>query len=259
MMNSTEISPPDLARSPEPQERLIVALDVPEADAARRMVDELGDVVSFYKVGYQLFISSGLGFVQELGDRGKRVFVDLKMDDIEETVKLAIANLARIPAIKLATLHGSGATARAGRAGRGVDNTSLNLLSITLLSSLGEDDLKDLMLVGQDEQRYRFQSLDDYVMWRADQGLSNGADGVIASGATIQLLRHRFADKDFLIVSPGIRPPGSVTDDHKRTATPQQAIAAGADYLVVGRPIRDAKNRRDAAEQIIEDIAAGVG
>lgn len=242
--------PPMLIRlEDEARDRLIVALDVDNRRDALAIVDDLEGLVSFYKVGYQLFLAEGMRLVDELVGRGIRVFLDLKMDDVEETITSALREIARHN-VSLLTINGGVATARAAQNGRG-DAKSARILSVTLLSSLDARDLTDLGVIGPDK---RFHSLTDYVLWRAETLVAAGCDGLIASGETIGQVRERVGPEP-IIVSPGIRPSGSSTDEHKRPSTPRSAIAAGADYLVVGRPIRNAPDRRAMAAKVIEEIA----
>jgi orotidine-5'-phosphate decarboxylase len=235
-------------KNANPSERLIVALDVPTKAEAQQIVGALDGLVTFYKVGFQLFIAEGMSYVRELIDRGNKVFLDLKMDDVEETITSAVREITR-NGVHLLTLHGNGATARAAIAGRGSSEYP-KVLSVTLLSSLDGQDLIDLQILGKNG---KFSSLMDYVLWRADQAVKAGCDGLIASGDTISEIRSRLGP-DPLIISPGIRPAGIASDDHKRAATPMAAIQAGADYLVVGRPIRNAADPADMARRIIGDI-----
>jgi orotidine-5'-phosphate decarboxylase len=236
------------AKTISASERLIVALDVSTSDEARRIVASLRGVTSFYKVGYQLFVTEGMAYVRELLDSGYRVFLDLKMDDIGETITSAVREIARNE-VHLLTLQGIGAAARAAVAGRGGASFP-KILSVTLLSSMSERDLADLHLVGPDK---RFPGLLDFVLWRAEEAIGAGCDGVIASGESIGEVRKRLGP-DPLIVSPGIRPSAHDTNDHKRPTTPGAAILAGADYLVVGRPIRQAADPRAVALAVIAEI-----
>jgi orotidine-5'-phosphate decarboxylase len=215
---------------------------------ALEIVNELGDRVSFYKVGLQLFVAEGMPFVRELIQSGKRVFLDLKMDDVEETITLAVREIAKNN-VDLITLHGNAATTRAALSGRG-DARIPKVLSVTLLSSLDGQDLKDVGMLGANTKS---KTLIEHVLHRAEQAVAAGADGLIASGESIAQVRAKVGARP-LIVSPGIRPPGSPTDEHKRSTTPSEAILAGADFLVVGRPIRNASDRRAMAERIIDDI-----
>ena len=231
--------------SPKPKtaDRLIVALDVDTAKKALDIIEDLNGLVSFFKVGYQLFIAEGLTFVRRLIERNNRVFLDLKMDDVEETIRRAVANIAASE-VEFLTIHGSGATVRAARDGRGAREKP-KLLSVTLLSSLDANDLKDLFADSK-------LTVESYVKWRAKQAIDNGCEGLIASGETIGMLRKLYPSA--IIVAPGIRPADSSRDDHKRALSPDDAIRAGADYLVVGRPIRNSSNPRNAAEKIIEEM-----
>jgi orotidine-5'-phosphate decarboxylase len=242
-----------MTQSPPPaKDRLIVALDVATKDEALHLVDDLDGLVSFFKVGYQLFLAVGMDFVRELVRRRKNVFLDLKMDDVEETIFLAVGVIARED-VRFLTIHGSGATTRAALKGRGQSNHP-KILSVTLLTSLNQQDLADLNILGP---KGRFADLDQYVEWRAEQAITAGSDGLIASGSSVGSLRKKFGNGP-LIVCPGIRQATDATNDHKRPATAREAMAAGADYLVVGRPIRDASDRRAKADSIIEDIEAGM-
>ena len=231
--------------SPKPKtaDRLIVALDVDTTKKALDIIEDLNGLVSFFKVGYQLFIGEGLTFVRRLIEGNNRVFLDLKMDDVEETIRRAVANIAASE-VEFLTIHGSGETVRAARDGRGAREKP-KLLSVTLLSSLDANDLKDLFADSK-------LTVESYVKWRAKQAIDNGCEGLIASGETIGMLRKLYPSA--IIVAPGIRPADSSRDDHKRALSPDDAIRAGADYLVVGRPIRNSSNPRNAAEKIIEEM-----
>lgn len=237
----------------DPKDRLIVALDVPTRGDALKLVDELDGLVSFFKVGYQLFLAEGMAFVKELAQRRNRIFLDLKMDDVDETITLAVREISKSD-VTFVTIHGNGATARAAQAGRNGSGVP-KILSLTLLSSLDEGDLKDLQILGK---KGRFQSLTDYAKWRAEEAIKAGVDGLIASGETVRPIRD-LVPSSTIIVTPGIRASGVASDDHKRSLSPTAAIRAGADYLVVGRPIRNATNRADAARAIIEEIKGASG
>lgn len=231
-----------------PAERLIVALDFESADDANRLIQKLDGVVSYYKVGLQLFVAEGMPFVQSLIDRGHRVFLDLKMDDVEETIASAVREIARFP-IELITLNGGAATIRSAVRGRGASITP-RILSLTLLSSLNAQDLTELKLLGDGG---RFASLDEYIRWRVDLATEAGCDGFVASGDSVKIVRQH-AGPGPLIITPGVRPAGTATDEHKRPTTPASAIAAGSDFLVVGRPIRNAADPRREAEGIVHEI-----
>jgi len=246
------------------QERLIVALDVHSLEEARRYVKELEGVVWFYKIGLELFLAVNADFIEELRLRNCRIFLDLKMNDIDETVRRAV-NLAADLGVDFLTILGNHATAKAAVLGRG--DRPMKILTVPLLSSWGEKDLQDLGLLGASEEssmlvhsggpRRFFHTLNDYVLWRADMAMAQGCDGLIASGQYVRILRERFGEKA-LIVSPGVRPAGQNTHEHQRYLTPFDAIQAGADYLVVGRPIRDAASRVNAAQGIQDEIAAAL-
>lgn len=233
-----------------PKDRLIVALDVSTRDDALRLADALGGSVTFVKIGYELFISQGWPIVEEMSRRGLSVFLDLKMDDIPETITRSVRHIAANPAVRLLTIHGGAKTAAAAKAGKGA--SALRLLQVTLLTSMNEDDLRSMFLLGDG---WKFASAAEYVAWRAEVALANGADGLIASAQEAAMLRERFG-RDFTLVCPGIRPAGESVSDHKRAMTPSGAVAAGATQIVVGRPIRDATDPRGKAAQIIDEIAS---
>jgi orotidine-5'-phosphate decarboxylase len=231
-----------------PRDRLIVALDLPTVDEARSLVRTLGDEVSFYKIGLELILSdtpgdSGLGLVSELVDAGKRVFVDAKLLDIPNTVERSVDRVADLGASFL-TVHGHDlqtlGAAVSGRGGR-----ELKLLAVTVLTSLNSGDL--------DEQGITMSPA-DLVLRRANLAKQAGFDGVIASGQEAAAVRSS-TGSGFLIVTPGIRLPGSAAGDQQRIMTPQHAIAAGADYIVVGRPINAASDPRAAAATFVKHMA----
>ncbi|MGQ0428538.1 MAG: orotidine-5'-phosphate decarboxylase [Gammaproteobacteria bacterium] len=225
------------------RERLIFAMDVPEADAARRLADTLGDAVAFYKIGLELFTSGDAwGLVDWMAGRGKRVFLDLKFFDVPATVAAAVRNL-RGRGVAFTTVHGNQAimeTAAAAAAG------DVGILAVTVLTSLDRGDLDDLGFqcdVGQ------------LVLSRARRALAAGCAGVVSSGMEAKLLRAGVDDR-LIVVTPGIRPvENRPSDDQKRAVNVEQAFANGADYIVVGRPIRDAADPRAAAEAIQATIA----
>jgi len=227
-----------------PRERLIVALDVDTREEALALVDRLGDAVSFYKIGLQLFMAGNyLELVQELGRRGKHVFVDLKFFDVPETVASAVRQMKDCGA-RFATVHGNDAMLRAACQEKG---RSLKLLAVTVLTSLDEGDLRDLGFT---------VSVEKLVLSRARRALQVGCDGVISSGLEARALRGELGES-FLIVSPGIRPvENRLVDDQKRVVSVEQAFRNGADYIVVGRPIRNAPDARAAALAIQRTIAA---
>jgi orotidine-5'-phosphate decarboxylase len=228
--------------------RLIVALDVDTQVEAMEIVDDLHGLEVMYKIGLQLFVTGELrNLLRKLSDLGVGVFLDYKMHDIDETISATVRNITRYGNVEFLTLHGNGATTQAAKEGRG-DKRKPRLLSIPLLSSLDEEDLIAEGFVSPE----RFQTMDDYVLRKARTALENGADGLIASGDTIRLIRK--AHPNAVIVSPGIRPSGIGRDDHKRVMTPSDAIMAGADHIVVGRPIRNATKRKDVAQKILDEI-----
>ncbi len=231
------------------RERLIVALDFNNRDDALGLVDKLQGEVETYKVGYELFISEGPQIIVSLVQHQKKVFLDLKMDDIGVTMSRAVTAIKTL-GVSFLTLKGNGATARAAREGRGAGPPPL-FLQVTYLSSQDEADLHD---------EYGANiPLQQFIRIRAEKILEAGCDGVIASGASVGDLRGyldgRVARvKTPTIVVPGIRPEWAEPDDHKRFLTPTDAIHTGADYLVVGRPIRHASDPADAAHRIIDEI-----
>ena len=237
------------------QDRIIMALDVADRNTALQLVDELEDHISFFKIGYQLFVAEGMPFVDELVKRKKRIFLDLKMDDVGATITLAVEAIAEHNVYFL-TVHGNSATARAALKGRSQSNRTLpKILSLTLLTSLDSTDLRDLGVIGEHAE---CKSLSEYVDWRAKQAIDAQCDGLIAAGENVERLRSKYPDT--LIVTPGVRLQNGAPDDHKRPTTPRQAIAHGADYLVIGRPIRDVASgeRLDLVERITREIDLGI-
>ena len=223
------------------RERLIMALDVPSISEAQAMVEELGDSVIFYKVGMELFMSGDyFAFIEWLKARDKKVFVDLKFFDISATVGRAIKALSN-KGVDFATIHGNDAIMEAAAANKG----DLKVLAVTALTSLDRGDLDDL---GFD------CDVRDLVLSRAKRALQIGCDGIVSSGLEVQMLRKEL-DHRLLVITPGIRPVDNrEEDDQKRVVSVEQAFQNGADYIVVGRPIRDAENRKAMAEKIQEQI-----
>ena len=218
---------------PAPRERLIVALDLPSVEAAEALVGRLGDAVSFYKIGYQLAYAGGLAYAHRLAGAGKQVFLDLKLHDIGNTVAQGVKSVARLGATFL-TVHAYPQTMKAAveaREGR------LAILAVTVLTSYDDSDLK---AAGYDT------SVKALVAGRADQARVLGVDGLVCSPEEAATVRT-IAGAGMTLVTPGIRPAGVQAGDQKRTATPAEAIAAGADYLVVGRPIVAAPDPRAVA------------
>ena len=229
-----------------PRERLIFALDVPTVAEAQRMVELLGDSVRFYKIGLQLFMAGGYyELIEWLRKLGKNIFVDLKFFDVPETVKLAVAQLKN-RGITFATVHGNESILKAAVE----QKEGLKILGVTVLTSLDATDLKDL----------GFQcDVEALVLSRARRALAVGCDGVISSGLEAAKLRNELGRR-LLIVSPGIRPvENRPIDDQKRTVDVKTAFLNGADYIVVGRPIRDASDPKTKAEEIQATIAGIFG
>lgn len=237
-------TPPSfLSGKPIPaRERLIFALDVPGADAARRLVETLGDSVHFYKLGLELFLAGGyFELVDWLLERDKKVFVDLKLFDVPETVGAAVRQLRHRP-VALATVHGNDGILEAACREKG----ELKILAVTVLTSLDRGDLRDLGFEVDVEK---------LVLSRARRALELGCDGVVSSGLEARALREHLGDR-LLIVTPGIRPvENRPSDDQKRVTNVEEAFRAGADYIVVGRPIRNAPQPEQAAAAIQESIA----
>ncbi len=230
----------------EAKRRLIVALDVPSVDEARALVEALGDSVGVYKIGLELLFSGGFALAQELANRGRAVFVDAKLLDIEATVERATAAIARM-GVSFLTVHAlDGKTLQAAVRGRG--ESSLKLLGVTVLTNLSESDLIE-QCVGH--------PLPEVVLHRAKLAHEAGFDGAVASGHEAGAIR-KACGPDFLIVTPGVRPQGASKQDQARAVTPALAIQSGADYLVVGRPITRAQDPRAAAEAVAAQIAAAL-
>jgi orotidine-5'-phosphate decarboxylase len=227
----------DLAR-----EKLIVALDFWKIEDARKLVRDLGDDVSFYKIGLGLQLVGGNEFAKELIAEGKRVFLDYKYYDIEETVQRAVAQAAELK-ITFLTVHGVASIMKAAVAGRG--NSDMKVFGVTVLTSMDAEDVKEMGLEC---------NVEDLVIARAKKALEVGLDGVIASALEAAELRKQTSNK-LMIVSPGIRPSGGARHDQKRVATPFEAMRAGADYLVLGRPIYAADDPKAAALAIIREMA----
>jgi len=224
------------------RERLIAALDVPDAALARAYAERLGEAVKFYKIGLELFTAGGyFELLAWLRGRGGKVFADLKLYDIPETVRRAVANL-RASGAEFLTVHAERSIMQAAAREKG----ALKLLAVTVLTSFDQKNLAEMGYTG---------SVEDLVLQRARAALDSGCDGVIASGLEAPKIKAAFGGK-LLVVTPGVRPAGTPTGDQKRTVDVGQAFANGADYIVVGRPIRDAADPRAAAEAIQASIAA---
>jgi len=225
-----------------PRDRLIVALDLPAPEAAEAMVVRLGDSVSFYKIGYQLAYAGGLPLVRKLADQGKKVFIDLKLHDIGNTVARGVESIARLGATFL-TVHAYPQTMKAAVEARA--GSSLQILAVTVLTSYDDEDLR--------AAGYRL-GVSDLVAARARQAQQLGVDGLVCSPEEAAALR-KLVGQRMKLVTPGIRPAGAASGDQKRIMTPARAIAAGSDYLVVGRPVLEAADPKAAAEAILAEIA----
>ena len=226
-------------------DRLIVALDVPNALEGLRLAEKLGDEVSFYKIGLGMLTGGGLALANELTEMGKRVFLDMKLFDIGQTVENAVAGLAQFD-LDFLTVHGDPNVVRAAVAGRG--DTDLKILAVTILTSMDRADL-DLALIRKGE-------IHELVQERARLAFLAGADGVIASPQEAAMIRALPEATGKLIVTPGVRPAGTNTDDQKRVASPAVAINDGADHIVVGRPIYRAEDPLSAVRLIKNELAA---
>lgn len=228
--------------SPEMRERLIVALDVPNASEALRLVGQLEGTVRFFKVGLQLFTAEGKGLVRQLVSSGHKVFLDLKLHDIPNTVAKAVKSAADL-GVSMITVHGSGGAAMLRAAVEAADHRS-SILAVTVLTSLSDADLQEVGYAGDVlDQALRIAAL----------ARANGCDAVVTSAREASALRKMLGE-GFGIVVPGVRPEGEKSDDQARTATPAQAIQAGASHIVVGRPIIRATNPAQAAEAILAEI-----
>ncbi len=231
--------------APNARDRLIVALDVADVASAEKLVAGLGDSVAFYKVGMELAYGGGFGLIERLIGGGKQVFVDLKLHDIPNTVERAVGQIARLGATFL-TVHAYPQTMRAARAG--AVGSQLKLLAVSVLTSYDDADLA--------EAGYALD-VRALVARRGEQARLAGIDGLVSSPAEAAMLRAALGPQ-MLIVTPGVRPAGAAIGDQKRVATPGQAIADGADYLVVGRPITQAHDPRAVAQAIVEEIASAL-
>lgn len=229
----------------ESRDRLIVALDLSSVEAAEALIARLGDSVTFYKIGYQLGYAGGLALVPKLAERGKKVFVDLKLHDIGNTVAKGVESIAKLGATFL-TVHAYPQTMKAAVEARG---SSLKILAVTVLTSYDDDDLH--------AAGFRF-GVSDLVEARALQAQALGIDGLVCSGEEAATVRG-IVGAQMALVTPGIRPAGSAVGDQKRIMTPGRAIAAGADHLVVGRPVVEAADPKAAAEAIVAEIGQAGG
>jgi orotidine-5'-phosphate decarboxylase len=223
------------------RERVIVALDLPDVEAAEKAIWNLGDSVSFYKIGYELVMAGGLALAEELAHGGKKVFLDLKLHDIGNTVMHATARAAKL-GVTFLTVHAFPQTMRAAVEGRG--ESDLKILAVTVLTSWDDNDLKDAGYA---------MTVPELVARRAAQAEAIGVDGLVCSPAEAHDLRQRLGSK-ITLVTPGVRPAGGEKGDQKRVMTPADAIKAGADYLVIGRPILAAVDPKAAADAIVAEI-----
>jgi orotidine-5'-phosphate decarboxylase len=220
---------------------LIIALDVETPDQALALVDQVGPAANFYKVGMELYAAAGPDVVRRLLDRGLRVFLDLKLYDIGETVKRATRQIAKL-GVQFLTVHGSRSIMRAAVEGRG--DSPMRLLAVTVLTSLDQEDLADLGYPA---------SPAELVDLRVRKAVESGIDGIVCSPLEVAEVR-RVRGPNLTLVIPGVRSAGATTGDQKRVATPAEAIAAGADYLVIGRQVTRAANPRLACEQVLHEI-----
>lgn len=225
-------------------DRLIVALDVQNVVQGLQLADRIGDAVSFYKIGLGMLTGGGLALANELKqERGKRIFLDMKFFDIGATVEAAVRGIAQYD-LDFLTVHGDPQVVRAAQEGK--RGTDLKILAVTILTSLDRADL--------DENLIKAGDIHEITLERAARALAAGADGVIASPQEAAMIRALPEAVGKLIVTPGVRPAGSATGDQKRTATPNQAIRDGADHIVVGRPIWQAKDPAAAARAVIAEL-----
>lgn len=232
---------PQEMRAKSMQERLIVGLDVPTLKAAEKVVRELEGAVSFYKIGYQLAFAGGLDFARELASGGTKVFLDMKLLDIDNTVAKGVENIVKMGATML-TLHAYPKAMKA--AVEAAKGSELCLLAVTVLTSMDEQDMID---AGYEYDPHTL------VLRRSEQALHAGMGGIVCSAEEAEAVR-RIVGPDMAVVTPGIRPQGSDHGDQKRVVTPAQAIRNGSSHLVVGRPIVAAPDRRAAAEAILTEM-----
>lgn len=227
------------------RDQLIVALDVSSAAQAQKIVASLGDSVSFYKVGMQLYTAEGPSVVRDLVSSGRRVFLDLKYHDIPNTVGAAVRAAGKL-GVSLLTVHGAGGSKmlRAAMEAARESNPAMKLVAVTVLTSMDEEDLNEVGVLG---------NLEKQVVQVANLALKAGCHGVVSSAREVKALRVRLGN-DFLVITPGVRPPGAAHGDQARVVTPAEAIAAGSTHLVVGRPITRAENPSEEAEKIIREI-----
>jgi len=236
------MQPGDMMGGLAPRDRLIVGLDLPSVAAAEAMIARLGDSVTFYKIGYQLAYAGGLPLVPQLVEAGKKVFVDLKLHDIGNTVARGVESVAKLGATFL-TVHAYPQTMKAAVEGRA--GSDLKILAVTVLTSYDDDDMH--------AAGYRL-GVSDMVAARAQQAQVLGIDGIVCSPEESANLR-KIVGRQMLLVTPGVRPASSAVGDQKRIMTPGRAIAAGSDYLVAARPVIESADPKAAADAIVAEIA----
>jgi orotidine-5'-phosphate decarboxylase len=236
------------------KEKIIVALDVETANEAREIIGELGDAVGAYKIGLQLFTAEGAKFVREMVEAGNKIFLDVKYHDIPNTVAKASVEAARL-GVWMFNLHALGGGEMMRRTINDVrevcekENVEQpKIIAVTILTSSNQETLSEIGIENEIESQ---------VLKLAKLTGESGLDGVVASPHEAAKIRAEISNKDFLIVTPGIRPAFSVADDQKRITTPYEAVKLGADYLVIGRPITAAKNRLEAVEKIVQELSEG--
>jgi orotidine-5'-phosphate decarboxylase len=227
-------------------DRLIVAMDVPNAIQGLKLAEQLGDAVSFYKIGLGMLTGGGLALANELKtELGKKIFLDMKLFDISATVENAVRGLAQFD-LDFLTVHGDPYVVTAAK--EGAANSDMKILAVTILTSLDRNDLDGALI--------KPGAISDLVQERAGRALAAGADGVIASPQEAALIRALPEARGKLIVTPGVRPAGAALGDQKRVTTPAQALANGVDHMVVGRPIWQAADPRKAAQAILAEMQA---
>lgn len=224
--------------------KIIVALDVATKKEALALVDQLREKISVFKIGLQLYTSEGPEFVRSVRSTGAEIFLDLKLHDIPNTVARAVESVSNL-GVQMLTIHLSGGSEMIRAAVQARANDLL-LLGVTVLTSVDDETLGELGIS---------EKIDNHVLRLAKLGVENGIDGIVASAREIQVLRTQFGQK-IKIVVPGIRPSGSEAHDQKRVTTPSEALGAGADYLVIGRPITAHENPREAVEKILAELRA---
>ncbi|MEZ5354345.1 MAG: orotidine-5'-phosphate decarboxylase [Bryobacteraceae bacterium] len=250
--SSSAAAPPSGATpastSIDARDRLILALDLPDIDQSRQMVERLEGVVSFYKIGLALQLAPGVeAFVRSLIDQGKKVFLDYKYYDVPETLRKAVSRASTL-GVSFLTIHGSSSLIRGAVEGRG--DSALKLFTVTVLTAMDAGDIAEL--------GYTNHSVEELVLFRARKALEAGCDGVIASGLEVEKIKAVTGDR-LLVITPGIRPDDYPGDDQKRRVTASGAIQAGADYLVIGRPIADAPDPVAAARAFLDEMQQAFG